>query len=215
MNQPWLSPANLEIYAEKIHRKGAALDNCWGFVDGTVQPVCRPGSNQRILYNGHKRVHAIKFQAVSAPNGLCAHLSGPFEGKKHDSSMLYDSGLLFQLQQHSFSRNGNVLCVYGDPAYPVRPQLMSPFGNPHLTADQKAWNKSMSSVRVSVEWLFGDIKNYFKFLDFKKNLKIQLSAVGKSFVVCTILQNARSCLYGSVTSRSFEIEPPTLIQYFV
>ena len=31
----------------------------------------------------------------------------------------------------------------------------------------------MSEVRVSVEWIFGDIINYFKFLDYKKNLKVQ------------------------------------------
>ena len=61
----------------------------------------------------------------------------------------------------------------------------------------------MSSVRVSVEWIFGDIVNFFKFLDFKKNLKIQLSAVGKMYITCTLLQNARSCLYGSTTSRFF------------
>ena len=54
LNQPWLSPLNLELYAEKVRSKGAALDNCWGFIDGTVQAVSRPGSNQRILYNGHK-----------------------------------------------------------------------------------------------------------------------------------------------------------------
>ena len=69
----------------------------------------------------------------------------------------------------------------------------------------------MSSVRVSVEWFFGDIKNYFKFLAFKMNLKIQLSAVGKSFIVCTILQKARSCLYGFLNSRSYEIDRPSLI----
>ena len=57
---------------------------------------------------------------------------------------------------------------------------------------------------VSVEWLFGEIKNYYKFIDFKKSLKVQVSAVGKSFIVCAILQNARSCLYGSVTSKSFD-----------
>ncbi len=47
-----------------------ALENCRGFVDGTVRPICRPGENQCIMYNGHKRVHAIKFQFVVAPNGL-------------------------------------------------------------------------------------------------------------------------------------------------
>ena len=73
----------------------------------------------------------------------------------------------------------------------------------------------MSSVRVSVEWIFGDIVNFFKFLDFKKNLKIQLSAVGKMYITCTLLQNARSCLYGSTTSTFFELDPPTLEEYFV
>ena len=37
------------------------------------------------------------------------------------------------------------------------------------------FNEAMSAVHASVEWLFGDIINYIKFLDFKKNLKIGLS----------------------------------------
>ena len=32
----------------------------------------------------------------------------------------------------------------------------------------------MSSVMTSVQWLFGDIVNYFKFMDLKKILKIGL-----------------------------------------
>ena len=39
-NKPWLSPANLVTFADAAYRKGAALENCWGFVDGTVPPVC-------------------------------------------------------------------------------------------------------------------------------------------------------------------------------
>lgn len=76
-NPEILSAANLQLYANKIHDKGAPLTNCFGFIDGTVRPCCRPGTNQRVLYNGHKRVHAIKFQAIAIPNGLFAHLYGP------------------------------------------------------------------------------------------------------------------------------------------
>lgn len=47
-----LSPAKLQIYADAIHDKGAALANCFEFVDGTVRPVCRPKKHQRIIYNG-------------------------------------------------------------------------------------------------------------------------------------------------------------------
>ena len=65
-----LSPANLACmsYADAVHQSGAALDDCWGFIDETVWPVCRPGVNQRVLYNGHKQVHSIKFQSVAFNN---------------------------------------------------------------------------------------------------------------------------------------------------
>ena len=213
-NRELLAAQNLQRFAHAIHAKGAPLTNCWGFVDGTVRPVSRPGRNQRVLYNGHKRVHAIKFQSVATPDGLVALLHGPYEGKRHDSGILRESGLLRDLEQHSVSPNGEILCIYGDPAYPLKPQLQAPFKGAVLTEDQTQWNKAMSTVRISVEWLFGDIVNYFKFLDFKKNLKIQLSAVGKMYIVGTLLQNARNCLYGSSTSSYFELQPPTLQQYF-
>lgn len=77
LNQPWLQPHHLEEFALVIHQKGAALDNCWGFVDGTVRPICRPGEHQRLMFNGHKRVHGLKFQSVVAPNGMIANLFGP------------------------------------------------------------------------------------------------------------------------------------------
>ena len=76
------------------------------------------------------------------------------------------------------------------------------------------YNASMSEVRVAVEWLFGDIINSFKFLDFKKNLKIGLSSIGKMYVVCALLRNAKTCLYGNQTSDFFELDPPTLQEYF-
>ena len=213
-NQNWLSPHNLQQYSDAVHICGAPLENCWGFVDGTVRRVCRPGVNQRVLYNGHKKVHAIKFQSVATPNGLVANLYGPIEGRRHDSTMLARSNLLPLLEQHAHAPDGTVLCIYGDPAYPLRQQLMTPFRGGHITAEQDLWNKAMSKVRVSVEWIFGDIINYFKFLDFHKNLKIQLSAVGKMYIVCVLLQNARSCFYGSTTADFFGIDPPAVNEYF-
>ena len=51
-----------------------------------------------------------------------------------------------------------------------------------LTADMQAFTTCMSEVSVAVEWLVGDIVNYFKFFDFKKNLKIGLSSVGRMYL---------------------------------
>ena len=62
-NHKLLDSASLQVYADAVFAKGAALDNCVGFVDGTVKPICRPGEVQRAVYNGHKRVHGLKFQS--------------------------------------------------------------------------------------------------------------------------------------------------------
>ena len=214
-NQPWLSPNCLEQFCDAIHRKGAALDNCWGFVDGTVRPVSRPGRMQRVLYNGHKKVHALKIQLIAAPNGLIANLYGPVEGKRHDSVMLAQSQIYPLLQQYCVDTNGRPLCIYGDPAYPLRPQLQAPFRNVILNQNQKDYNTSMSQVRSAVEWLFEDITSWFAFMDFKKNLKVGLSSIGKMYIVCTLLKNARTCLYGSMTTEYFRIDPPVITNYFV
>ena len=64
-NNSILNPFAIQQYSDVVSDKGAALNTCFGFVDGTVRPICRPGEHPRLVYNGHKRVHALKFQAVS------------------------------------------------------------------------------------------------------------------------------------------------------
>lgn len=128
--------------------------------------------------------------------------------------MLTESGLLRELQQNAISPVGHPLCIYGDPAYPLRVHLQGPFWNALLTPQMQQFNKCMSEVRTSVEWLFNDIINYFKFLDFKKNLKVSLSSVGKMYIVSALLRNALTCLYGNSTSEFFDVQCPSPEDYF-
>ena len=51
-----------------------------------------------------------------------------------------------------------------------------------------------------MEWVFGELTEYFAFVDFKKNQKIALSEVGTMYKMCVFLLNARTCLYSSSTS---------------
>ena len=66
----------LQECANVIRAKGAPLNNCFGFIDGTVRPISRPGQHQRIVYNGHKWIHSLKFQSVALPNGLIGNMYG-------------------------------------------------------------------------------------------------------------------------------------------
>ena len=97
---------------------------------------------------------------------------------------------------------GQPMCIYGDPAYPLRVHLQAPFRHRVLTPQMQAYNCAMSAVRCSIEWIFGDIINYFKFFDFKNNLKIGLSQVGE-------------CIDMFVwKSQFFALDPPSLEEYF-
>ena len=138
----------------------------------------------------------------------------PAEGKKHDANMLVDSNLLHALEQNAFSPTGEPMCVFGDPAYPLRVHLQAPFRHGILTPTMEQCNAEMSFVRVTVEWLFGNIINDFKFLDLKKNLKIGMSSVGKMHLVSALLHNVITCLYGNSTSEFFWLNPPSLKDYF-
>lgn len=113
----------------------------------------------------------------------------------------------------SWSQHHNILCLlYGDPAYPLRPQLLGHFNGAGVTQIQQDWNQTLSKFRINVEWIFGDTLNYFKFLDFKKGLK--LSAIRKMYLVCAILQNAHACLHGNKTSKYFGLQLVNIADYF-
>ena len=128
--------------------------------------------------------------------------------------MLDDSNLLRVLRRRAFSPTGQPMSVYGDLAYPLDVHLQTPFQRGALTPAMQQYNKDMSSVRVAVEWVFGDIVNDFKFLDYKKNLKIGMSSVGKMYIVGALLHNAITCLYENNTSKYFGLEPPSVHDYF-
>lgn len=212
VDQPWLTHDRMESYCAKTLEKTSCYDNVWGFVDGTVRPICRPIHAQRLFYNGHKRVHSLKFQSIVCPDGMIAHLYGPVEGRMHDSAMLDESGLLQQLEV-SMRRNAtSVYSLYGDPAYPARPHLLSPFRNP-ANQHELDHNKSMSSARQSVEWSFSNISTLFAFLDFKKNLKILLSPVALYYRVGALLANCHNCLHSNEVSKTFNMQPPRLEEY--
>ena len=179
-NQDISQPSKLALYCSVIQQKGAPLQNCFGFVDGTVSRISSPKINQNIVYNSHKQVHGIKFQSLALPYRLIDNHSGTYEGKRHYSTMLHESALLTNLERSAW-HNNQPLCIYGNPAYHLSIHLQAPFSRKNLTPIPVNYNKAMSQTQVSVEWLFNDIKNYFKFVLLKSQMKIGLSAVGKIY----------------------------------
>ena len=64
--------------------------------------------------------------------------------------MLADSGLLNDMGNFAFSPAGQPMCVYGDPAYPLRIHLQAPYRQGRLTQQMEDYqysNKWSVSVR--------------------------------------------------------------------
>ena len=143
---------------------------------------------------------------------------GPCDGRRHDITLARLSGLnsaLKQVHDQLLATHGIHYVTYGDPAYigMLCPWLTVGYLGANLTNLQDDFNSAMSSVRVCVEWLFGDILRNFAFLDWKKNLKVLLQPVAKYYLVGTLLTNCRACLYGNTTSAFFGLSTPDLSDY--
>lgn len=207
-NNP-ISEARLEQCAQVIHEKGAPLDNVWGFIDGTVRSICRPTRHQKVCYNGHKRVHALKYQSVTTPDGLIRDFFGPVEGRRHDSYLLAESNFVERARDVCVDTTGKKLSIYGDPAYANTSVIMSGYKGSVLTQDQQKFNQEMSRVRVTVEYGFQRVANVFAFVDFKKNQKVYLQSVGHIYCVAVFLVNMHSCYYGNQTASMFQFAPPS------
>ncbi|KAG0639118.1 hypothetical protein HOY80DRAFT_886775 [Tuber brumale] len=72
----------------------------------------------------------------------------------------------------------------------------------------------MAKQRMSVEWGFRKITQYFEFNNLRKNMKIGLSPTGAYYFTSALLTNCHTCYYGLKTGFSFECSPPSIYEYF-
>jgi hypothetical protein len=208
-----LLQARATEYAKCVSEKGSPLSGVIGFIDGTALEIARPsGSRQRATYSGHKRRNCVKFQVVSAPDGLILHVFGPVEGRRHDMTLYRESGIDSMLQS-SMNIDGAQYCLYGDPAYCLRPYLQVGYQGSNLNPDQVHFNMSMSKVRIAVEWAFRDLKMYFTHMDFPRKLKMGVTPGGLWYICAAVLWNFRVCLYGNQTAKYFDCNPISIEEY--
>ena len=59
LDQPWISRPLLQTFTEVIREKGADLKKVWGFIDGTIRPIFRPGKKKTVY--DVQRLYESKF----------------------------------------------------------------------------------------------------------------------------------------------------------
>jgi hypothetical protein len=206
----------LKRLAEAVTAKGAPVMHCFGFLDGTLRGIARPSQNQGAAYNGHKRKHGLKYQALTAPNGMIADMWGPMAGARHDASMLRQSELLDRLRAlptDSSTSPPSCYFVYSDPAYPKSDVILPPHRGTVLGAEEQADNTAMAAVRIEVEHGFALILQHWAYSAYSSQQKTLLQPVATIYLMSVLLTNIRTCLRGNQISTKFSLQPPSLQSY--
>lgn len=154
----------LKVNANKVHARGDPLNNSFGDFDRTVCQISWSKLNKKNICNEYKRVHEFTFQNVALLNGLIASLKENL--LKGRDTVRFQSSILRDMQIDAFFNGVPLLIVIQlDPPCPHNLHVQTPFQTLNLTKEQKKCNLKVKTVRVSFELRFGDIKNYFKFID--------------------------------------------------
>ena len=77
----------------------------------------------------------------------------------------------------------------------------------------KVFNRLMSAIRQPNEWIFGDVKNIWHGVDYKKKNKILQGYVPQRFELAVLLTNVCNCYNPNPTSQYFGLKPPSAESY--
>lgn len=124
------------------------------------------------MYNVHKRVHALKYQAIICPDGIVLHAYEPGEGRRQNWIMYSRSSLDKQLEA-VVEVNGVQFCIYGDSGYKHRIYMQVPFQGSHIPVAEAAFNTAMSICFVTVEWISMEVKLYSTTVDLRQKCVFQ------------------------------------------
>ena len=214
MSNPKQLPAHKMEEFSSVVKERVGMAGIFSFIDGTVRPTCKPEIFQAVVYNGKDKTHALKYQVVCTPDGMMRHVYGPVCGSRHDQHMVHASKVLEWITLHGRCATGEPFVCYADAGYAVAPGLMRPFADDAINIEHNAFNQVMSSVRICVEWEFGDIVTQWAHVNYKRNQLIANgSRPGQQYIVAALLTNCRNCLRPGQTSRYFGCPPPPLEDY--
>lgn len=216
---PQLSAADLATFTSAV-QKVSGLDVCFGFLDATVRPICRPSVGQKECYTGKDRLHALKFQVCSTPDGIIQHLDGPWPGRRNDHHMVnsapYSGGtpvLSSWILAHPLTVHGTHHIVYADAGYFTQPGIETPWPDGAFNAEHQCQNDMMKSARIAVEWEFGHVLEHWASLHFRPSQKLLTAGIGQVYIVAAFLTNIHNILHPSKTSLYFKVSPPDLESY--
>lgn len=203
-----LTLEQLNKYSSCFSRLGISYSRLFGFIDGKICKICRPVTNQRIYYSGHKRCHCLRFQNVTTPDGFISSFYGPLPGCFNDINILHESGLREILEIKSGRYH-----LYGDAIYASQgPKFITAFTPPENKLQEEI-NTMLNSLRTEVEHSFAVIANQFSDYDFSRLQKVRLSPIIIEMPIMVLLSNCMNTFRPNQISQRCGLNPCSLQMY--
>ena len=130
------------------------------FHDATERPIQRPKDveAQKAYYSGKKKQHTIKNNVmINADSKVVQFLTPSCEGRIHDKRIADRAG--YSPPRGSILYQDSGFQGFTCPDVQIIQPKKKPKGR-HLTDEEKAKNREISSIRIRVEHAIGGIKRY-------------------------------------------------------
>ncbi|XP_062583188.1 putative nuclease HARBI1 [Saccostrea cucullata] len=133
-----------------------------GFLDGThIRLSSGPGGDPD--YINRKSFPSMQLQVVCDDTLLIRNIYTGWPGSTHDARVLRNSELFTQAEAGNLLDRNKI--ILADSAYPLKGWLITPFrDNGRLGANQRRFNRILSSARQSIERCIGHLKGMFRTL---------------------------------------------------
>lgn len=125
-------------------------------VDAFEQQIERPKKGQRAFFSGKKKRHTLKIEIRINKKGRIIDVSKPFPGAVHDFN-LFKQGPPLPDHARGYFDSGyqGVDKIHPNSDFPYKATKNKP-----LEKEEKEYNSGLSSFRVKVENIIGDVKTF-------------------------------------------------------
>lgn len=180
----WPNPQQ-KLQISQAFSENNGIPGAIGAIDGSHIEIPKPEDNQDSYIN-RKGYHSLLIQGVVDNNKKFIDVFCGEPGSLHDARLLRRSAIYAKiLENPEFIGDFFLL---GDSAYPNLEWIVTPFQDTgFLSAEQKLFNKNISSKRVIVENAFGLLKGRFRRLRGLENFDLNLCS--QIIMGCCILHN--------------------------
>lgn len=165
-----------------------AMSNYFILLDATERPIprCVEYEQQRYFYSGKKGMHTVKNNLITDKDRKILYLSQTVEGSLHDKALADEMEL-------DFPAEGVLMQDLGYLGYhPEKVKVVMPKkkqNNQKLSKEDKAYNKLISSMRVTVEHVMAGVK---RLRTVKEKLRLRTEEIhDKIMMIACGLHNLR------------------------